>query len=213
MSFFREGVIYLWDCSAWLPVDPSDSGRASRKTTSRRLPVSCHRGTRPAFPDCTGDAGQRSHQGESQGGEYNLGINTMKYRISLLMWLSDAIWRHRSGSQLPQTMACCLTAPNPYLRRCWKKNNNNGPNGHLFYVGGDLMMRRGILPIIMLPNGDLRWLNNNKSCGIHLGAISLEIDKISMPVINLKITYLRLQLHLLHVKKLITVCLVAHTAI
>ena len=35
-------------------------------------------------------------------------------------------------------------------------NNNNGPNGHLFYVGGDLMMRRGMLPIIMLPNGDLR---------------------------------------------------------
>ena len=33
--------------------------------------------------------------------------------------------------------------------------NNNGPNGHLFYVGGDLMMRRGMLPIIMLPDGDL----------------------------------------------------------
>ena len=35
-------------------------------------------------------------------------------------------------------------------------NNNNGPNGHLFYVGGDLMMRRDMLPIIMLPDGDLR---------------------------------------------------------
>ena len=35
-------------------------------------------------------------------------------------------------------------------------NNNNGPNGHLFYVGGDLMMRRGMLPIIMVPDGDLR---------------------------------------------------------
>ena len=33
---------------------------------------------------------------------------------------------------------------------------NNGPNGHLFYVGGDLMMRKGMLPIIMLPDGDLR---------------------------------------------------------
>ena len=31
-----------------------------------------------------------------------------------------------------------------------------GPNGHLFYVGGDLMMGRGMLPIIMLPDGDLR---------------------------------------------------------
>ena len=34
--------------------------------------------------------------------------------------------------------------------------HNNGPNGHLFYVGGDLMLRRGMLPIIMLPDGDLR---------------------------------------------------------
>ena len=34
--------------------------------------------------------------------------------------------------------------------------NNNGPNGHLFYVGGDLMMMRGMLSIIMLPDGDLR---------------------------------------------------------
>ena len=34
--------------------------------------------------------------------------------------------------------------------------HNNGPNGHLFYVGGDLMMRRGMLPIIMLPDEDLR---------------------------------------------------------
>ena len=25
----------------------------------------------------------------------------------------------------------------------------NGPNGHLFYIGGDLIMRRGMLPIIM----------------------------------------------------------------
>ena len=39
---------------------------------------------------------------------------------------------------------------------------NNGPNGHLFYVGGDLMMRRGMLPIIMLPDGDLR-------IALHLG--------------------------------------------
>ena len=34
--------------------------------------------------------------------------------------------------------------------------NNNGANGYLFYVGGDLMMRRGMLPIIMFPDGDLR---------------------------------------------------------
>ena len=39
---------------------------------------------------------------------------------------------------------------------CILHNNINGPNGHLFYVGGDPMMRRGMLPIIMLPDGDLR---------------------------------------------------------
>ena len=30
-----------------------------------------------------------------------------------------------------------------------------GRMGICFYVGGDLMMRRGMLPIIMLPDGDL----------------------------------------------------------
>ena len=30
---------------------------------------------------------------------------------------------------------------------------DNGSNGHLFYVGGDLMMTRCMLPIIMLPDG------------------------------------------------------------
>ena len=30
-----------------------------------------------------------------------------------------------------------------------------GRMGILFYVGGDLMMRRGMLSIIMLPDGDL----------------------------------------------------------
>ena len=35
------------------------------------------------------------------------------------------------------------------LMRSYSNSNNNGPNGHLFYVGGDLMMRRGMLPIII----------------------------------------------------------------
>ena len=34
--------------------------------------------------------------------------------------------------------------------------NNDGPNCYLFYVDGDIMMRRGMLPIIMLPDGGLR---------------------------------------------------------
>ena len=29
----------------------------------------------------------------------------------------DATWRHRSGSTLPQVMACCLTAPSHYLNQ------------------------------------------------------------------------------------------------
>ena len=35
------------------------------------------------------------------------------------LWPAEAIWRHRSGSTLPQVMACCLTAPSHYLNQCW----------------------------------------------------------------------------------------------
>ena len=35
------------------------------------------------------------------------------------LWLSDAIWRHGYGSTLAQVIACCLTAPNHYLNKCW----------------------------------------------------------------------------------------------
>ena len=35
------------------------------------------------------------------------------------MWISDAIWRHRSGSTLVQVMAWCLMAPSHYLNQCW----------------------------------------------------------------------------------------------
>ena len=35
------------------------------------------------------------------------------------LWLSDAIWQHRSGSVLAQVMAYCLTAPSHYLNQCW----------------------------------------------------------------------------------------------
>ena len=62
---------------------------------------------------------------------------------------------------MPQTFILKLTRNVPInheiIKHSWIKSfNNNGPNGHLFYVGGDLMMRRGMLPIIMLPDGDLR---------------------------------------------------------
>ena len=36
-----------------------------------------------------------------------------------LLWPSDAIWQHRSGSTLAQVMACCLKAPSHYLNQCW----------------------------------------------------------------------------------------------
>ena len=42
-----------------------------------------------------------------------------KYINSL--WLSDIIWRHRSGSTLAQVLACCLAAPSHYLNQCWLK--------------------------------------------------------------------------------------------
>ena len=35
------------------------------------------------------------------------------------LWLSDAIWWHRSGSALAKVMACCLTVLNLYLNKCW----------------------------------------------------------------------------------------------
>ena len=46
---------------------------------------------------------------------------------------------------------CVRKCYKPEMLKIRKYNNNNGPNGHLFYV-----MRRGMLPIIMLPDGDLR---------------------------------------------------------
>ena len=39
---------------------------------------------------------------------------------------SGGIWRHRSGSTLPQGMACCLTVPRHYLNQLWE-------NGVLWY--------------------------------------------------------------------------------
>ena len=40
-------------------------------------------------------------------------------RVFDSLWPSDAIWRQRSGSQLAQVMACCLTAPSHYLNQVW----------------------------------------------------------------------------------------------
>ena len=36
-----------------------------------------------------------------------------------LMWLSDAIWWHKSWSTLTKVMVCCLTTPSHYLNQCW----------------------------------------------------------------------------------------------
>ena len=35
------------------------------------------------------------------------------------LWPSDIMWRHRSGSTLPQVISCCLMAPSQYRNRCW----------------------------------------------------------------------------------------------
>ena len=34
------------------------------------------------------------------------------------LWLSDVIWRHKSGSAFAQVMASCLTASSHYLNQC-----------------------------------------------------------------------------------------------
>ena len=39
--------------------------------------------------------------------------------LGKLLWLSDAIWSHKSGLILDQVMAWCLTAPSHYLNQCW----------------------------------------------------------------------------------------------
>ena len=36
-----------------------------------------------------------------------------------LLWPSDALWWHISGSTLAQVMACCLTTPSHYRNQCW----------------------------------------------------------------------------------------------
>ena len=46
---------------------------------------------------------------------YELVICSQHWLYSL--WLSDAIWRHRSGSTLAHVMAWCLVAPSHYLNQ------------------------------------------------------------------------------------------------
>ena len=51
---------------------------------------------------------------------YNEGkLDKLPFFINSL-WPSDAILQHRSGSTLPQVMACCLTAPSHYLEQYWR---------------------------------------------------------------------------------------------
>ena len=35
------------------------------------------------------------------------------------MWLSDVMWRHRTGWTPAQVMGCCLKVPSQYLNQCW----------------------------------------------------------------------------------------------
>ena len=48
---------------------------------------------------------------------------TKNFQLINSLRLSDAIWRHRSGSTLAQVMACCLTAPSHYADHCWLITN------------------------------------------------------------------------------------------
>ena len=40
-------------------------------------------------------------------------------QLDNLLYPSDAIWRHGSGSALVQVMVCCLMVPSNYLNQCW----------------------------------------------------------------------------------------------
>ena len=41
------------------------------------------------------------------------------YISALVLWLSELIWWHRTGSKFSQLMVCCLTAPSHYLNQRW----------------------------------------------------------------------------------------------
>ena len=42
-----------------------------------------------------------------------------RYLMINSLLTSDSTWRHRIWATLVRVMACCLTAPNRYLDRCW----------------------------------------------------------------------------------------------
>ena len=45
---------------------------------------------------------------------------TMEKKVSVNpFWPTDAIWWHRTESNLVQVMAFCLMAPSHYLKQCW----------------------------------------------------------------------------------------------
>ena len=92
------------------------------------------------------------------------GLSTSNNIFTWIPWKCTAIfmwWHGLNCRGLPLLhIMVSLSYSFMYGILIWKfsmYNVNNGPNGHfLFYVDGDLMMRRGMLPIIMLPDGDLR---------------------------------------------------------
>ena len=56
---------------------------------------------------------------EEPGHQYGLNNPSSDTRWANSLWLSHAIWQHRSGSTLAQVMAWCLMAPSHSLIPCW----------------------------------------------------------------------------------------------
>ena len=86
------------------------------------------------------------------GGYFYLLMTELLWRHMLL--LISLQWPHSECDGVSNHQPCDCLLGDRWIPRT--NNNNNGPNGNLFYVGGDLMMRRGMQPIIMLPDRDLR---------------------------------------------------------
>ena len=100
------------------------------------------------------------------------------------LWLSDAIWQHRSGSTLAQVMACCLTAPSHCLNQCCCLT---APSHYL----------------------NQRWLTVTDVCfvaGFHLRSISQWVSKLPRCIMNLKIILLNSRSYLPRVTEFIQAC-------
>ena len=104
-------------------------------------------------------------------------FNSIPSLVQIMAWRQPGAKPLFEPIMIDLLMHICVTRPQWVHEWEMNDNNNNGPNGHLFYVSGNLMMRRGMLPIIMLHDGDLRialhlvsfWILTIWGSGSHWG--------------------------------------------